>query len=815
MSITDKGVAIVVLLSIFTAIIILYFKDINPQAIRTQTTIAVNPLGPTPPGPSFSVPFENSKIKLVFANLNGVFTLVFAEDKQTGRIFQAVSTDLWTITIRDNSGVKTVILPSNTISTFSSQLINLGTKQKLIFNWNNIIFNSQNLGSVRVAIELENDIPTADFLINISLNPLNQYSVYRVDFPRIQMEKLSNVNDEALVTSFVYGRLIINPRSFIPIYGELPYQSQLAIMQLLVYYDIITEDLVYFASKDPDGYTKSYGLNITSQNLGFSTIHFPEDNLVTKVYNAPFASAFGVFRGDWYDAASYYRKWAINQPFVSRGKLEFASPSQLSPIFHNTNFHTTLVSYSREFNKGIKEINDWKQYLSLCPDPNMVAYICNPSYILDKTLVELYHWNSNAATGIGYPLEYGGITEGLMSFVNNSHTEGDIVIPYFLPEIFDVNVSSFNQTVADNVLVNENGNIVLEPNVFAPGYFYAFLDPSTSWTQNLYRDIMLNLSDFGDDNTLFAGVGFDGWFWDVWSATEGMLDYGNHGHPKGGGNYWLNGKNAIAIYIRNTLNTINPNWVMESEMPTEYHINTLEFVQLDNIRLDVHPFYNVLLYPAVYHDYVGISSIVSTSPVLATGVNNDPNGITFSNYIMALYFTYGVMPSVSNGLLDTNLTFPIQQPLLTQRFFNFVKKLFRSYLYAKPYLLYGQRIKDLELQVSNIHPSQIWLANVDPMGITQTTNIYFKDHYPNVPKVIPTVWNASDGSIGIVLINWWTNDEPATFTFKFSDYGLTPGQAYNLELLEETQITLINTYTNDFTHTLTVPKEHIIVLKLS
>ena len=243
----------------------------------------------------------------------------------------------------------------------------------------------------------------------------------------------------------------------------------------------------------------------------------------------------------------------------------------------------------------------------------MPSYSCNPSFRFDNATIEIYEWQNGTTYAVqeGWPADYKPIHSSVMELVKKSHENGDVVIPYTIHVNFDINSSSYNETIESYAIVNESGDVVKFVNPYSPGRLITTIDPNTTFWQNYVANIMVDLLDFGDDNLTYSGVGFDGAYWDVWSGVEAVLDYSNRGdHPNGGGNWWHSGEENLIDLSRQRASESNSKFILESEHATELYIDDLEFVQWNFPESSPAPLYNIPLYSTLFHDYIGISSII-------------------------------------------------------------------------------------------------------------------------------------------------------------------------------------------------------------
>ena len=763
----------------------------------------------------------NSKVEFTFnGTSNGNVSISQLKNVETNRIFQTNNDELFKVSLQ-NGLVKGEYFLSDLNYQFSYYALPETPgpgKTTLIFNWDNATvrgLDSTQVINISASIVLGMEENIAEFWINMTTQ-MDEYSIYKVTYPIVNILGFADPSKEAVVLPWLMGTLIVNPRvDLIDKLREITSNNELNEIlytgitnsyyysyQFSAYYDLDTLDLFYFGTKDPYEYYKKIVWNLSTQGAGFSVVQFPEDHLTPNIdYSSPYPVVMGMLKGDWYDAAKYYRSWSV-ESFAKRGKLENAGG--ISSVFHDLDFKLSLSmpnsldSFRKNYTNGINESEDFKDYFNECPDAYMPFYSCNPDFKFENATIEVYEWQNGTTFSIqeGWPADYKPIHPAVMELVKRSHENGDIVIPYTIQVNFDVNSSSYNETIESYAVVDENGNVVKNVNMYSPGRLITSIDPNTTFWQNYVSNIMVDHLDFGDDNLTYSGVGFDGAYWDVWSGVEAVLDYSNRGdHPKGGGNWWHGGEENLVDLSRQRASELNPKWILESEHATELYIDDLEFVQW-NFPGSSAPLYDIPIYATLFHDYVGISSIIETWPKISTIYPNQ----NFNRFFQAIYMSYGLFPGVSNGKINEVLTFPLLEG--DYEFFSFVKQYVRSYSFAKKYLLYGERMRVPEF-------------STDSYSGFSSPSIFFNGYYPGAPKVMLSMWKANDGTLGLLLVNWWNETEQVNFTINFSDYGLSYGSNYYLTKMDEVNPQLLGQYSNDFNYGLNVPAASLYVISLS
>src|SRR3989344_4519308 len=83
------------------------------------------------------------------------------------------------------------------------------------------------------------------------------------------------------------------------------------------------------------------------------------------------------------------------------------------------------------------------------------------------------------------------------------------------------------------------------------------------------------------------------------------------------------------------------------------------------------------------------------------------------------------------------------------------------------------------------------------------------------PKIMPSMWKSNDGSLGLLLVNWWNETEQINLTINFEDYGLDRQSIYHLTKMGELNNQPLGQFSDDFNYTIIVPAESLYVIGLS
>ena len=311
-------------------------------------------------------------------------------------------------------------------------------------------------------------------------------------------------------------------------------------------------------------------------------------------------------------------------------------------------------------------------------------------------------------------------------------------------------LESYTQThAADFALKDETGAV--QTSTLSSGATFALMDPATTFWQEYVRDWVLRLQQDYD---------VDGIYLDVWSGGGFALDYDPaHGHPTGGGAYFAQGMRKQGRMIRDAARANDPGFIMMSEHPAETYIDLLEIENNEYLGpLNPANWWTIPLFAAVYHDYIMSSTFVNVS---ATKIGDSAENTEALSYMWAVRYIFGNLLAV-NGDAAAVLKDPVEA---TPNYpaIRFFKDLVRSLDYARDYLYYGERLRDLPMTVDMLEP---------PSAEGQPFTLVPYQH--KQPAVFSSVWRSvKDGSVGLAFVNWTGQPREITFGFNPARYGLS------------------------------------------
>lgn len=306
----------------------------------------------------------NSQIELAFSSTNG--GLLNLVDKATGQDFLVQKNAFW------NGFTFSYITPgNNTVQyangalaqsvTFTPATTSTGIQVKIQFN--KFVANSSALNvSATLIVSADNISPLTT--LQLSVANRDRITIEAVDLPYLTgLGQMSTGPDkDYLAFPSFSGLLFQDPvHSFIPGRGwgwQLYYASGFENVQFPAYFGGESGAGLYIASQDTAGYTKYLNSSRASDVwLEIGCFYVPTFQAGASA-TVPYPAVVGVFHGDWFDAASLYRVWAVQQQWAQGGPL--ATRTDVPDWYKNTG----MMAYKQTFTEFTA---DHQSYASLAP----------------------------------------------------------------------------------------------------------------------------------------------------------------------------------------------------------------------------------------------------------------------------------------------------------------------------------------------------------------------------------------------------------------------------------------------------------------
>ena len=333
---------------------------------------------------------------------------------------------------------------------------------------------------------------------------------------------------------------------------------------------------LYFAEEDGDANRKQilWTPDADTGTLAFSISHpvlnWGADEPVVE-YTLPGDAVLGPFRGDWYDAARIYRKWALTAPWCAKGLIY---EREDYPKWLINAPYWTLSHIGDE--AGIQRELDKQAFYEI---PVMVAHT--------------YNWFFGLLQGDRrpeyFPPKLG--SEGFKQAVAQLQEKGIRVVPYIDGFLVEWDTDSYRMKDGDNTIAiwDSNGKATRVAS-------YRRNDTLACPAAPQRRKDVLEIA-----KELVGRYGVDGIYFDWLSVNTHDCFNPAHGHPIAGGNFWTKSTHDLYEQVRTECKKLNPQFLLTGEDIAEYCIDVQDtFLCLGRTGS------NAPLFQAVYHGYANV-----------------------------------------------------------------------------------------------------------------------------------------------------------------------------------------------------------------
>lgn len=359
---------------------------------------------------------------------------------------------------------------------------------------------------------------------------------------------------------------------------------------------------LYLAALDGDAAWKFFRheTNPARQSILYSCASRPADMGLPGVgYESSFDFVIGPFRGDWYDAAQTYRRWAVRQRWCVKGPM--ATRADTPRWFKDCG----IVLKGQSAGKPELQEECFRRleaFGAVAPTPVAVMYYMwgefrpgmtafagegSPHLRVDEATGKATVRNTATTHNGNYP-EIPALP-GFAEAVARAREVGVHVCPYLGSHIHDPGLNGkapYAATLEPFAARDEFGRIV-------PGYAdraWTMCYMTDAWRRRLSRSATLLAT-----NENAGGLYFDTFYGGHFQCFDR-----SHGHIHGGGDLNHRGARALATAVRDALKAANPDAIMIGECPGEPAISMLDgFLYRYIIRPESGP-----LLASVYNDYI-------------------------------------------------------------------------------------------------------------------------------------------------------------------------------------------------------------------
>ncbi|MEM7306515.1 MAG: DUF6259 domain-containing protein [Planctomycetota bacterium] len=659
--------------------------------------------------------------------------------------------------------------------------------------------------------------PGDDFLtLNTNVRLLDdssQLSVYRVEL-RAAAALTSPPEHQLLAVPWYYGVLLPNPtqsevleladcladvRLSDPVYGKNVATHPGAMsMQWMSFYetDDVGDDLLFWGTRDTGNHIKPYLVYPEPNGLGFGVQYHPDDNLVATGQedadldgvpdglSMPFDVVMTALKGDWYDAAQYYRDWAVDDDWVW-------IPNQLPGTGQST---YSDVAWSTPFLGSISLAECDPPPLGLPPDTGMSknhGYFqywerdwidFKDTFLVQDVIARPWFWDANA-----FDASFGQWFPAQPDFISATTVITEPWAPYFHPLVLDPDASAFQSSYIPGLegqslellTVRDEFNQPHRTSIDAPAKNLGCgPNPVETWQQEILCPAILDPAGGPVDTIALAyakhviaeleaslpvGATLSGCYLDEYHNIERVCFSQDHGHPVGGdGTYFVDGKQVLAselkTWMADTLNISEPFlWI---EGASERYLALVEIANLSyggvfGSDLEEASFVRAPMFQTVYNEYQRFASVLPVNLPLPSGI--DSLSMAASRHFVARYAHESGEVPMGTVLSPTSLMDNLNDPdfaLVAQMVTGFVQVLKTDE--ARDLVRFGQRFRNPEVVVSTLLGPSGPPPTFGGKGVT-TVPVACRepgDGAPQYPPVYASASGVAGTRVAFLLVNW-------------------------------------------------------------
>ncbi|MCU0917004.1 MAG: DUF6259 domain-containing protein [Planctomycetes bacterium] len=617
---------------------------------------------------------------------------------------------------------------------------------RLRLSWSR--FGREAMPALSVTVRVRFDPVAQASRFSIRVQGLNGAVPQRVCFPRLGA--VAPQEAEVLAVPSWMGEKTTQARQLLcPASGpvqrrEFSYPGILS-LQCLAFYRENGPGL-YLATDDIQARSKSFAAFGNGQGgMGLEVCHFPGADAAT-VYEPGYEVLIGLFQGDWMTVAARYRTWALQQPWARESRLKQGRTPDWVP---RTGFWV--------WNRGTSDD-------VLPPAAAMQDY-------LDVPVGIFWHWWHGCAYDVNFP-EYLPPREGADAFreaVRQARRRGLNPLVYMNQRLWGMTARSWVSQEAQRYAVKKADGTV-QPEVY--NTFTRSPMASMCMGTEFWRRTYANLAE-----TVYDDLGVGGIYMD--QACSSLVCYDpNHGHPPGGGAYWMEGFRALESDIRRRCRGI----ALAGEGCGEAWLPHLDLMLSLQVSLERYAapgqWEPIPFFPAVYHGYAvlyGNYASLTRPPYdplwPQEAAPEHPLQLLDEKFRyqfrleQARTFVWGQQPCLAN--------FRPEHLVERRTDLAYIRQLIRLRQAALPYLLHGTFLRPPRMKIPDL---EIDMSRLSIYAGQQGT---VQEYRRRVPQYAVGAWRAADGNIAVAVANIADMDQQIRFVLSRVEHGLpNEGQIY-------------------------------------
>ena len=498
------------------------------------------------------------------------------------------------------------------------------SNERVILKWEKLdIPGEADCLDVCVIIKRKGNSGMGEWRINVK-NRSKKAGIFRVIFPVMDFIKIGDSGqDDYLMLPFAEGYLAKNPiridkkgisRGYWEVATDskptfksirkisksaalaarpagLSYPSMAGQMQFCAYYekkgnyyypDKVETSGVYMATYDSAPYPKVFFFtpNPESGVMTYELAHYPDHSSKPGLdYKMPYPMLLGDLKGDWYDAAALYRKWAQKQKWTAKGKL--ADRKDVPEWLKKTTAVLRFDSWRKDNKTLLKEADFFRKHMK------------------GPIIAQWYNWDEPKNLGYCFPPIVQAV-DNFKGFVDNLRSRDIHAMPYFNARIYGEGAKGYNEA-KPFFACKRDGTV---PGLRDGKKLHPYACVQTSFWQKLHSNLADKIVGEYDLGALYLDQAYG-------SIITGQLAPGkggerggcydsSHNHPLGITRSLIKAEHKrIAMLLESAKKTC-PKMVLCGEGNDEM------FIDIMSSRLLPAEIWNgyIPLFQTVYHDYI-------------------------------------------------------------------------------------------------------------------------------------------------------------------------------------------------------------------
>lgn len=514
----------------------------------------------------------NKNIELVFSNTQ--IYKMYGMKYNSKQMIPAGGIDIhpWEITYKGINGENPVLRPRNGYYKGVEKRVNQDKSETLVFTWEMLLL-ADKRHAVRMLVTLGDNSDLVEWDIEADIP--EGWMIANLDFPRISVSRPQNA--KAILSSGWGSEYGLQPTTAI----SSRYPSGTGTMQLVLMHD--DKESFYYATKDMDASDKRYRVTCSGNNATFHT------EITTSEGWSP--KDGGTFRLPWTTVTGYcFEGW------------EAAVTKWYKPFTYTTEWGKKTLA-SRNLPKWIYEADVWLRPMNV--NDEVMESIRKAIKIYGKGVgLHWYYWH-NHPFDTKYP-EYFPPKEGFVEMVKETQKLGGHVTPYINGRLWDPATDSYTKLNGKEASCRKpDGTLYTE--VYSSKVINTVTCPASTLWQGIQKDIIWKIQD---------EIGTSGVYVDQVAAAPSEPCWAdNHGHAKGGGEFWVKAYRDLYADIR--ANHLKEGNILTSEENAECYIDLFDMLLVVNTPIRTSKL--VPLFPLVYSDRTITSAFAYTPGDLTTG----------------------------------------------------------------------------------------------------------------------------------------------------------------------------------------------------